>query len=93
MWVDGETAATWGGMLLADGQVIRVEYQLVDGGGPDDPPTDPPANDTGNTTTTEPYPDPGDGTQPDDVGGIPALSLLVTTIALTLIALRRRRSD
>jgi plastocyanin len=87
--VDDTAADTWGETLLADGQSIVVEFTTDDGGGTGDPPDD----DTGDSTTTEPDPDGGDEPEPDDVGGIPALSLLVTTIALTLIALRRRRSD
>ncbi|SVA46505.1 uncharacterized protein METZ01_LOCUS99359, partial [marine metagenome] len=80
--------------LLADQQVIVVEYQAASGNGTGDSPVnntgDPPVDDTSNPpandTTEEKY-------DTDDDTRLPATSLLTTLVAMAIIALKRRRSD
>ena len=86
MKVDGVAYDSWDLTLLADQQVIVVEYQAAGENGTVDPPVnntgDPPANDT----TEQKY-------DTDDDTRLPATSLLTTLVAMAIIALKRRRSD
>ena len=94
MKVDGVVYDSWELTLLADQQVIVVEYQAAGGNGTGDSPVnntgDPPVDDTSNPpandTTEEKY-------DTDDDTRLPATSLLTTLVAMAIIALKRRRSD
>ncbi|MAE56996.1 MAG: YHYH protein [Candidatus Poseidoniia archaeon] len=94
MKVDGVAYDSWDLTLLADQQVIVVEYQAASGNGTGDSPVnntgDPPVDETSNPpandTTEQTY-------DTDDDTRLPATSLLITLVAMSIIALKRRRSD
>ncbi|MDP7082385.1 MAG: hypothetical protein QF372_03480, partial [Candidatus Poseidoniia archaeon] len=94
MKVDGVAYDSWDLTLLADQQVIVVEYQAASGNGTGDSPVnntgDPPIDDTSDPTANDTSEQTYD---PDDDIRLPAISLLTTVVAMAIIVLKRRRSD
>ena len=102
MKVDGVAYDSWELTLLADQQVIVVEYQAAGGNGTEDPPVnepgDPPVNNTGDPPVDDANDPPANDTSEqtydtDDDTRLPAISLLTTVVAMAIIVLKRRRSD